>query len=80
MTLYQFNFLNESQQAETLWENGEHIGEREDHALTIALYQIDSFYVEVFYDQKQNAIKRFRSFSSIEQLRPHLEQINVNIH
>jgi hypothetical protein len=49
MSLYEFNLLNEIQQAEILWENGVHIGEREDQEHTIVLYQIEGFYVEVFY-------------------------------
>ena len=77
MTLYQFNLLNETQQAETLWENGVHIGEREDLVHTIALYQIGSFYVEVFYHRQLNAIKKFRSFSSTDQLEPYIIKIDV---
>ena len=80
MTLYQFNLLNETQQAETLWDKGVHIAERKENEYIVLLYQIDGFYVEVFYDQKKNGIKRFRSFSSIEQLGPYLEKISVNIY
>ena len=78
MTLYQSNLLNETQQAESLWENGVHIGEREDFPHTVALYQMDSFYVEVFYHRQLNAIKRFRSFSSTDQLEPYIAKIDVS--
>jgi len=78
MTLYQFNLLNETQQAETLWEIGVHIGERKDLAHTIALYQMDSFYVEVFYHRQLNAIKRFRGFSSTDQLEHYIAKIDVS--
>ena len=77
MTLYQFNLLTETQQAEELWENGVHIGEREEATYTIALYQISCFYVEVFYHRHLNAIKQFRTFSSTDQLAPYTCKINV---
>ena len=77
MTLYQFNLLNEIQQAEMLWENGVHIGERKKEEHTIVLYQIDGFYVEVFYHRGLNEIKRFRSFSSVDQLMPYTNKISI---
>jgi hypothetical protein len=43
MTLYEFNLLDEMEQAEALWEHGVHIGERKDSEHNILLYQIDSF-------------------------------------
>lgn len=76
MTLYQFNLLDEMEQAEAVW-SGTHIGERKDGEHTILLYQIDSFYVEVYYHREYNVIKRMRSFSSTEQLAPYLGQIDI---
>ena len=61
---------------EAVW-NGTHIGERFDEEHNILLYQIDGFYVEVFYHREYNTIRRFRSFSSTEQLTPYLEQLNL---
>jgi hypothetical protein len=51
MTLYQFNMLDEMEQAEAVW-SVTHIGERQDEDHSILLYQIDSFYVEVFYHRE----------------------------
>ena len=78
MTLYEFNLLDEHHQANMIWNAGVHIDERTDSDLTILLYQIDSFYVEVYYDQVKNDIIRFRSFSSVNQLEPYLKKITVN--
>jgi hypothetical protein len=44
--------LQEKEQAEVLWEMGVHLGERFDGEHKILLYQIDGFYVEVFYHGK----------------------------
>lgn len=63
------------EQANAVW-SGTHIGERQDEELNILLYQIDGFYVEVFYHRDYNVVRRFRSFSSTDQLTPYLEQLN----
>ena len=77
MTLYQFNALTTNDQAEIVW-NCPHVGERFDEENTIVLYQVDCFYVEVFYNRKNNTITRLRSFASTEQLAPYLKQINID--
>lgn len=79
MTLYEFNRLEEKEQGETLWENGVHITEREDEAHKFILYQIDSFYIEVWYHKKDNEIKKLRTFSSTNQLEPCLPNINIGV-
>ncbi|MEI9911745.1 MAG: hypothetical protein WDO71_20110 [Bacteroidota bacterium] len=78
MTLYQFNALDEMEQAEALWEKGVHIGERFDEEHNILLYQIDGFYLEAYYHREYNVLMRFRTFSSLEQLTPYLEKLNIN--
>ena len=77
MTLYQFNAADEAEQIEALWDKGVHIGDRQDEEHIIVLYQIDSFYVEVYYNQEYNVIRRFRSFSDTDQLEPYAIQIEI---
>lgn len=77
MTLYQFNALDEMEQAEAVW-SGTHIGERQNGEYSILLYQVDSFYVEAYYHRAHNELTRFRSFSNPDQLAPYLNQININ--
>jgi hypothetical protein len=48
MTLYQFKAMDEMEQAEAVWD-GVFIADREDEEHKILLYQIDAFYVEVYY-------------------------------
>jgi hypothetical protein len=40
MTLYQFNALDEMEQAEILWDKGVHIAERIDSEFKYILYRI----------------------------------------
>ena len=77
MTLYQFIALDEMEQADAIWE-GVDIDDREDEEHRILLYQIDAFYVEVFYHQEYNVIRKVRPFSSTEQLEPYLNQIQIS--
>lgn len=77
MTLYQFNAMDEMEQAEAVWD-GTHIGERFDEEYNILLYQIDNFYVEAYYHREYNVLRRFRSFSSIDQLSTYLAQIDIS--
>jgi hypothetical protein len=46
MTLYEFNALDEMEQAEAIRE-GAFIADRKDNEHKILLYQIDGFYIEV---------------------------------
>ena len=64
------------EQAEAVW-SGVHIADQEDQEHSILLYQIDSFYVEVYYHKELNVIRRFKPFSSTEQLQPYLNQIDI---
>ena len=79
MTLYQFNGLDEMEQHEAIWEHGVHIGERLEGEYKIILYQIFSFYVELRYHIEHNVLKGSRSFSSTEQLKPYLKNIEINL-
>jgi hypothetical protein len=76
MTLYQFRTLSEVKQQQVMW-NGIHIADRIQGTYRIVLYQMDSFYIEVFYNHENNNIDRYRAFYSIEQLRPYLAQIDI---
>ncbi len=77
MTLYEFNALNEDQQVETLWEWGEYLMRRAEGRYQLVLYQLHSFYVEVWYQVKDNEISRVRSFSSPDALEPYLKMIEL---
>jgi hypothetical protein len=73
---WNFLALDEMEQAEAIWE-GVHIADSEDEEHRILLYQIDSFYVEVFYHKEYNVIRRYRPFASVDQLQPYLNKIRL---
>ena len=78
MTLYQFNVLTENEKTAIVWNEGHFVGDRKENNFSILLYQVRSFYVELYYSGKENKISRLRSFSSTEQLEPYLGKIDIS--
>jgi len=78
MTLGTFRQLGEIEQINVLFEKGVYLDTRFDTVCEILLYQIDSFYVEVFYQEKLNTIKRLRSFENVDKLKSYLTKIDID--
>jgi hypothetical protein len=77
MTLYQFNLLDKAEQSYTLWQYGVKLAEIKNKHYNLILYQIDAFYVEVWYQIKRNEIRQYVSFLTTDKLTPYLNQIDV---
>ncbi len=73
LTLYDFNGMDEKAQEEAVFTEGIFVGDRNEGGLKVQLYRLYGFYVEVFYNQKENKITRYRSFKSLGQLTPYLK-------
>jgi hypothetical protein len=79
MHFNEFLQLNETEQVELLWYNGEQIGRRKEDDYLILLYQVEGFYVEVFYHRKERVIKRYMSFDCNDRrLNIYLEKIDIS--
>ena len=80
MTLEEFYDLDEMEQRETVWENGEFLDDRmdEDGVHRVALYQIFSFYVELFYHIEYNVLSKLIAFSDTEMLDIYLQQFSLD--
>jgi hypothetical protein len=77
MKMYQFNCLDEVRQIEMLWSTGVLVDSRQEGFYKILLYQIDSFYVEVFYQYFQGKLVKLKSFTDTDLLEPYLTCINI---
>ena len=53
------------------------VGDRIEGEKMVLLYQIESFYVEVYYHPMSNEVMKHRSFSSTNQLDSYLKEINI---
>jgi hypothetical protein len=78
MTLYQFTLRNKAEQAYTQWQCGVKLAEIKNKHYNLILYQIDSFYVVVWYHIKRNEIKQYVSFMTTDKLIPYLNQVDVS--
>lgn len=76
MTEKQFNNLSEDEQSDVICRKGVLISLRKENEQKVLLYQIDSFYAEVFYHPVINVIN-IESFSGTEKLQPYLKQIDL---
>jgi hypothetical protein len=79
MTLFDFKLLTEEDQLDLLHKEGVYIGKRKEAGLTILLYQLDSFYVEVFYKKYRYYVHELKCTDLMSCLDPYLEQIKVEL-
>ena len=79
MHFLEFLRLREDDQLETLWYNGEQIGRRKDGEFLILLYQVEGFYVEVFYHTKKKLITKYVSFEDTDRLDPYISQMDLSL-
>lgn len=78
MTLLDYKLLSLDECIELLYRHGVYIGKRKEGELSLLLYQLDSFYVEVFYRKHRCHIQRLHCFSSTALLDPYLHDIDVD--
>ena len=77
MTIYKFNRLDAVNKVDALIHHSVLIDKRTDAGHRILLYQLDSFYVEVYYDIEYNKISKIKSFSSTSLLKAYLLKIDI---
>lgn len=60
MTLRDFNRLSEAGKDETVELKGSLLEETTIPGYKVALYKVDNFFVEVYYDLKRGVVHRFK--------------------
>ena len=78
MTLDEFAILNDARQAETVLERGIFLADRLYKNFSIFLYQLDSFYVEVYHNLRFDIMQGMRCFEDDDALQPYLESIDIS--
>ena len=78
MTLQQFSALPKDIQAQMTKQKGAFIAARETKYALVKLYQVDSFYVELYHDKRMACISIVNSFSDVNRLTPYLQKIDVS--
>lgn len=77
MKYREFNTLQELDQADTAWNKGVLLAERVEGFHSVALYQLDGFYIEVTRHTHFNVIIKVSSFRDTAHLEPYLKTINI---
>jgi hypothetical protein len=57
---------------------GVYIGKCKFDDFVVVLYQINEFYIEIYYDSYRLHINKFNCFTSTEFLDPYLEKIEID--
>ena len=77
LSLAEFIDLPQQLQFEILHKHGVYIGKRKIIKQTIVLFQLNGFYVEVYYRQYRKTIDRLITSADTDILQPYLEQIHI---
>ena len=78
MKVYEFDTLDMEARTDVLCEKGVYLGGRQELKYGIFLYQVDGFYVEIFYHQQLKKVTDFRCFTDTDLLEPYLKEINID--
>jgi hypothetical protein len=79
MTLVEFKELTVYDKIQVLYHHGTYIGKQRTWQKTVLLYQLEGFYVEIFYRKHRQYIDHFHCFTSTKHLDPYLEQIKIEL-
>ncbi|HWJ25427.1 MAG TPA: hypothetical protein VNS32_02735 [Flavisolibacter sp.] len=78
MTIYEFERLGDTGKGQAILKSGVLLAERFCMDLRVALYQIEGFYVEVYFNSTYKVIQGLKSFIDSDSLDPYLEQIDIS--
>jgi hypothetical protein len=78
MLLHQFKYEEKSRKKQMVFENGVYLANRFFQGFQVILFQINSFYVEVFFDVEEEEIGYMRAFSRTDDLQPYLKNIDIS--
>jgi len=78
MLLHEFKYQEKQKKSRLLIENGIYLASRYIPGYQLLLFAVDSFYVEVHYDIEHDLLTYFKAFSSVDELEPYLNQVDIS--
>ncbi len=78
LSISEFAGLHENMQFEALYRHGVFIGKRKLQNRAVILYQLNGFYVELFYIEYRKTIDRIITSDNTDILMPYLEQVIIS--
>lgn len=78
MTYEQFCSLPKDIQRNVVKHCGVFLFGRTGVGVNVKLYQVESFYVEIYFDKKMSEVIRLKSFEDTKHLEPYLRMVDVS--
>lgn len=78
MKLCEFIALHEDEQLDLLYLQGSFIGKRRLGSLYVLLYQLDEFYIKIYYIEYRKTIHHIFCFNTTTFLDPYINQIEIS--
>ena len=73
----EFNELSKEMQLHILHKDGVHVGKRKIDGKVVILFQLYSFYVEVYYKDYRKEVEHMLTSENPDILQPYLKQIHI---
>jgi hypothetical protein len=77
MLLQEFKYETKQTKKQLILDYGVYIANKVKDQYILLLYQLDSFYAEVYYDYEEEQVGYIRTFNSTEELKPYLQSIDI---
>jgi hypothetical protein len=77
MLLQEFKYETKQTKKQLILDYGVYIANKVKDHYILLLYQLDSFYAEVYYDYEEEQVGYIRTFNSTEELKPYLQSIDI---
>lgn len=78
MFFNEFKYQDKQKKKQLLFNHGVYLAQRPFGEFIILLFQIDSFYAEVYFDTEEEQIGYIRTFTSVNDLEPYLQQVDIS--
>lgn len=78
MTFEQFKALPKDIQRNVVKHCGVFLFGRQGVGVNVMLYQVEGFYVEIYFDDKMSEATRIKSFDDTVYLEPYLRRVDVS--
>lgn len=78
MTLQQFRAASGRMQEALVRQNGVFLMERKSMGISVFLFQLDGFYVEVFYNRSTARTSFIKSFNDMDGIEAYLNSIDIS--
>jgi hypothetical protein len=76
--MHDFDEMDAIEKLQVLAEQSVFLLQREEGCFKISLYQMENFYVEIYFHRTQFSYKNVRVFSNTSELAPYLDAIDIS--